>query len=259
VFTPLGGVALLFAGMATFIVTASVSNALGLFGLLGLALGELGLVTVPVVAAWRAGVPWASLGLRRAGPVYFAAAVLVGCALWYLNWQAVVALEIPGDRVKVLKQELAKPPLPFALLAMAALPAVCEEIMFRGVVLRAFAGAWPPWLAVGASSLLFSAYHISVPQALPTFTLGLALGALALRSGSVYPTMIAHLANNIFPVLVTRDELPDLSDWLMDNPLYATVGAATLVIGGLTLMLVPRRVDDVVGRGLSPTRGGGRR
>jgi sodium transport system permease protein len=244
-FTPVGGVVVLLAGWASFIVAVSAMGTVGAPALAGLALGEIVLLTVPVVAAWRAGVG-PSLGLRGAAAIYFASAVLVGCALWFLNWQAVVAIDVPKERVSVLAKTLETPPLVVALLAMAVLPAVCEEIMFRGVVLRAFAGAWPPWAAVAASAALFSAYHINLPQALPTFTLGLALGALALRSGSVYPTMIAHFVNNVFPVLVTRDEIPELSDWLTDNTVYATVGASTLVIVGVACMFFQPRGDDVV-------------
>ncbi|MBX3161608.1 MAG: CPBP family intramembrane metalloprotease [Deltaproteobacteria bacterium] len=251
VFTPLGGVALLFVGWATFIVTAVASERYGAHALVGLILGEVVLAAVPVVAALEGKISLRSFGLRRAPLVYLVSGLLVGSALWYVNWQVVVALDIPKDRVRVLAETVAEPPLPLAVLAMAVLPAICEELMFRGVVLRAFAGAWKAPVAVVASALLFSAYHISVPQALPTFTLGLALGALALRSGSLYPTMIAHLMNNLAAVLVTRDELPGVNDWISDHGLVALVGASAIVAVGLALLVPPPAVEPVVRRGPS--------
>jgi membrane protease YdiL (CAAX protease family) len=249
VFTPLGGVALLFAGFATLIVAAVATEQLGAAGLVGLAVGELGLVAVPLVAARYAGIAWPEVGLRASGRAYLASGFLIGSALWYLNWQLVVALDIPGNRVQVLAQAVVEPPLWLALLAMTVLPAVCEEVMFRGVVLRAFAGAWSPPIAVAVSAALFSAYHVSLPQTLPTFTLGLALGALALRAGSVYPTMIAHLMNNLFPVLITREEVPALNDWIADHAVIATIAATVLVTAGIGLIAAPPPLAPVVQRG----------
>jgi membrane protease YdiL (CAAX protease family) len=249
-FTPLGGVALLLAGMATLIVVAVATEGLGAPGLVGLSLGELGLVAVPVIATLHARFPLASLGLRRAIAARYAiSGALVGSALWYLNWQTVVAFDISDERVQVLAEAIARPPLPLALVALAVLPAICEEVLFRGVVLRAFAGAYAAPVAVIASAALFSAYHLSLPQALPTFTLGLALGALALRAGSVYPTMIAHFMNNLFPVLVTRPDLEQPRGWISDHPLIALIGSSALVITGVAVMLAPPPLEPVVATG----------
>src|SRR5437870_3950123 len=81
----------------------------------------------------------------------------------------------------------------FVLLAF--LPAICEETLFRGVMLRALlpAGRLPALLF---TSLAFGAFHFSLYKLLPTATLGLLLGLLAVRSGSIIPSMLAHALNN---------------------------------------------------------------
>src|SRR5262249_55548698 len=46
------------------------------------------------------------------------------------------------------------------------------------------------------SSCLFALYHFNVFQLMPAFVLGLVLGTLTIRSGSVFPAMLFHLLHN---------------------------------------------------------------
>jgi membrane protease YdiL (CAAX protease family) len=83
------------------------------------------------------------------------------------------------------------------LLALYSLvPAVCEEIAFRGIIfgrLRRVLGEREGWLVQAA---LFSVLHLS-PVIFPThFAMGLIFGWLRLRTGSLIPGMILHAAWN---------------------------------------------------------------
>lgn len=82
------------------------------------------------------------------------------------------------------------------LLVFVFLPAVCEELAFRGFILTGLRRRFPAWTAILISSFLFALYHMNVFQALPTFILGVVLGMLAVRSGSVFPGMLFHLLYN---------------------------------------------------------------
>src|SRR5208337_5179446 len=53
-----------------------------------------------------------------------------------------------------------------------------------------------PWMAILVSSLLFALYQLNVFQFIPHFILGLVLGFLAVKSGSVLPSMLFHLIHN---------------------------------------------------------------
>jgi membrane protease YdiL (CAAX protease family) len=81
-------------------------------------------------------------------------------------------------------------------LVLAVLPAVSEELAFRGLILTGLCRAFRPWAAVLLSSFLFSLYQMNVFQLLPHFLIGLALGLLVVRSGSVLPAMLFHLVYN---------------------------------------------------------------
>src|SRR5262249_15143909 len=82
------------------------------------------------------------------------------------------------------------------LLAYVFLPAVCEELAFRGFILSGLRRRFPAWTAILISSFLFALYHMNVFQAVPTFILGVVLGMLAVANGSVFPGMLFHLLYN---------------------------------------------------------------
>ena len=82
------------------------------------------------------------------------------------------------------------------LLAFAILPGICEELLFRGFLLaglRQRLKTLPLVLAVG---LLFGLYHVSSEKIVIASLLGALLTFVCLRSGSIFPAMIVHMANN---------------------------------------------------------------
>jgi sodium transport system permease protein len=81
-------------------------------------------------------------------------------------------------------------------LVIAFLPAVCEELAFRGFLLSGLRRRFRPWTAILLSSFMFALYHMNVFQFLPAFLLGVVLAILAIRTGSVFPGMLFHLIHN---------------------------------------------------------------
>ena len=89
------------------------------------------------------------------------------------------------------------------LLTVAVLPAVFEELMFRGLLLkglRAF-GTLGATLICGG---LFSLYHQNPAQTIYQFCCGAAYALMAIRAGSVLPTMLAHFLNNAFILVLSK-------------------------------------------------------
>ena len=72
-----------------------------------------------------------------------------------------------------------------------------EEAFFRGFVLPALAPRFGIWGALVGSSLLFSVSHGSIATALPIFVSGMLLAWLYLRTGSLWPCVAAHGAQNL--------------------------------------------------------------
>lgn len=226
--------------MASLIATAVVAIALGAPIEIAIGVGQLGLVAVPVIAMVGWGYPRTVLGIRGAEGRDHAAAILIGLSAWYLNMHLVELFSLPeGDTVQ-FAQLLEEPALPVALIAIGLLPAICEEIVFRGVLLRGLATRFRPYAAVVIAAVLFSLYHLKPFQMPSTFTLGLVFGALTLRSRSVIPAMIAHFLNNAIALVVSRGDVPGLSGLIAGHPVIAMTSAALLCTAGLVLIALPR-------------------
>lgn len=90
------------------------------------------------------------------------------------------------------------------LLAAGLLVPVFEELAFRGVLYSALNALGGSWLAVVATSLLFAISHAQYSLLLIslTFLVGLLFGLLRRATGSVWPGVFMHVANNSIAVLM---------------------------------------------------------
>lgn len=95
-------------------------------------------------------------------------------------------------------------PLWFVLLGFAVAPAVCEELAFRGFILSGFSRTGRVSLAIVMSSLAFGIMHMIPQQVFNASLLGLVLGLLAVRSGSLWPCILFHFTYNSLEVFRGR-------------------------------------------------------
>lgn len=101
-----------------------------------------------------------------------------------------------------IEREFPTGPLGFVLvvLSTAVFPALLEEFMLRGAllgVLRRFGDGF----AIIASSLVFAVMHASLIQFAFAFLVGIALGHVTVKSGSIWLAVIIHAANNFLSVI----------------------------------------------------------
>jgi sodium transport system permease protein len=172
-------------------------------------------------------------------------AVLIGCS----GGLAVAGLTMrllpaPESLVEGLREVLmlGKEPAPLWIvwLVLAFSPALCEETFFRGMTLSGLRRLGP-WAAIGVSALLFGLAHASIYRLLPTFVLGLVLGYVAWRSGSILCSMIIHALNNgLIATLAREDSIAAKFHWddMQYVPWKLTLGA--LAVMGIGLFLVSR-------------------
>ena len=90
--------------------------------------------------------------------------------------------------------------IPLALL-IGVTPAICEELLFRGYVQTRLNVSFGPAIGIVASSLLFAVFHIDPVHVVAVLPLGLFLGCVAWRSGSLLPAMLGHFVNNAVSVV----------------------------------------------------------
>jgi sodium transport system permease protein len=203
-------------------------------GLLGLQyLGMLGLTVVMARVARR---PLAGMiALRRPANASLAGAVLIGASAWAAvallsDWLVPVPKEVIEALRKALLPEDASRGLAANLLLIALTPAICEEVLFRGVILRGLATRMAPSAAIVITGLLFGIFHLDVHRLLPTALLGILLSWLAFQSGSLVPSMVAHFLNNA--ILVT------LSTSKLDERLGKVGGATGVAVFALAVVVL---------------------
>ncbi len=100
--------------------------------------------------------------------------------------------------------------LGFAVLffVLAVSPAVCEEILFRGAILSGLRQRLNPWVCMAVVGVLFGLFHLSLYRVVPTGMIGVMLTYMALRSGSIFPSMAAHCLFNTVAILAASERLP---------------------------------------------------
>ena len=91
---------------------------------------------------------------------------------------------------------IASLPLPLLLLAFAALPALCEELLFRGAFLGLLRRSFSPVARCVVVGLAFGLLHLSIYRLLPTGLFGILLCAAALRSRSIWVPVVIHGLHN---------------------------------------------------------------
>lgn len=126
------------------------------------------------------------------------------------------------------------------LLAAVILPAVCEELLFRGVLLAEYR-ALGEGNAVLISTICFSMLHFSV-QGFPVYLFtGLLLGCITVVCRSVLPAMLLHLLNNLLNVFASDRFLRII---LQKNGVFF-VGFCLVVLFGLSLFFLLYGVEHL--------------
>ncbi|MBO2524183.1 MAG: hypothetical protein CW341_00530 [Bacteroidetes bacterium] len=115
------------------------------------------------------------------------------------------------------------------ILDTAFITPIAEEIIFRGLILgMLFKLIHRPWIAILISALVFGAIHMTTSQFIFGGLYGLLLGWLFWRTGSIWPGVIIHVANNASAML-----LPDAWWDAIDNLALSWQVPVTIVCLGL--------------------------
>jgi|HubBroStandDraft_6_1064221.scaffolds.fasta_scaffold422047_2 membrane protease YdiL (CAAX protease family) len=232
---PRGAVAvsLALAAIGTILFLQIVLASAGAPVEVGLGVSFAAAIGVLVLATRRMPDAPGVLGVRRTPWRFIAAGVLVGGSSWYVRLRLVELLVIP-DHTQGLRAAAVDTNLVAALVTVALLPAIAEELIFRGVIARSLARR-SQLLAIGVSATLFAIYHVVPIQIVAVFPFGLALAFIAVRADSIVPTIVAHAINNVIGIAIARGDMPGLARVIDRSPPLALAGSSLLVVVGLAL------------------------
>lgn len=155
---------------------------------------------------FREGFRW-----KRPPLITVPAAMLLGVSLWPFVLEMVLWFKSWGffslkaenfQAIQKMIEQAQAVPLPVVLISFALIPALSEEFFFRGFLQSALLDRFEPKKAILVSSVLFGAFHLIAKDGLaierlpPSTLLGLVLGWICYRTGSIFPGMALHMMHN---------------------------------------------------------------
>ncbi len=138
----------------------------------------------------------------------------------------------------------------YNIFLIALVPAIGEELLFRGVFQRLFTEwfrniHWGIWI----SAILFSTIHFQFFGFLPRLFLGVIFGYLLELTSSMWVPIVAHFVNNLTGVVLAFFISPDTvinkvhQQFTLLELIYAVLGA---IVGSLCLWLIARKTNRVL-------------
>jgi sodium transport system permease protein len=175
------------------------------------AVTQLAVIATPalVMTVMLTRSPPKTLLLRNPGLGVSLAAVLLAVVLH----PAANLLQVLVNRVYPLNEQIAQgfnrlifepDNIWLLLFVIAVIPAICEELAFRGFILSGLRHMGHKWTAIVISSIFFGAAHALFQQSIVACLVGLILGFIAVQTGSILPCILFHVVHNSMAVVVQK-------------------------------------------------------
>jgi sodium transport system permease protein len=217
---------------------------------------QVGMILMPcvIMAVLLTRSPRRALRIHRVQISHVLAAVMIGFALhpsYKILGEAILDVyPIAPETVRFLEQfqqNMLKTPLWSMLILMAVLPAICEELAYRGFIFGGLLRQQGLLRAIVVSAVLFGFTHAILQQSISASVMGLLLGLIAWRTGGVICTIIVHLINNALTLTMAwcgenQTAVPDLLTWIFkadaDGWSYQPSWHFTSIVLSIALMLI---------------------
>lgn len=180
-----------------------------------------------------------AFGWRGTRPGYFLLAVVLWFGLlfglnfvnnWFVAFLELFGYTMPDTQLPSLEGS----GFLGVMIVVAVLPAICEETLFRGILLEGIkdVGTVAACLLGG---LLFSIFHQNPPQTIYQFCCGAAFTLLAIRAESILPTCLMHFLNNALIIFDAKFSFLERLSFPAEVAIYAVSGVC--LIGALIWMI----------------------
>lgn len=183
--------------------------------------------------AWKSNfIPLTIVGLI----LTFAVSYLIGNAISYLP-----GYESMMESYKAMFGDIDTTNL---ILTVGIIGPICEEIIFRGVVLEGLLKKYDPKKAILFSAIIFSIIHLQPLQVISTFFIGLILGWIYLKTQSLWVCIGIHIVNNLVAVLTMNDSIDAPVSYFDNNLLYVGSLALAGIIAYLAYLGLQRTFEQ---------------
>jgi membrane protease YdiL (CAAX protease family) len=198
-------------------LTEALTQPAAFIGLAGLSQITMG--AAALVAAWFSPVPLAHrLGFVRSiwsarETVIVLLGALVPLAIGVSSAYALARVISPDPSLEKLNENMTLAWFLVFIPFIALAPGFNEEMLFRGYMQRRLLARFNPWLGLMITSVVFGLFHVMPHAIAAAFPLGVWLGLMAWRSGSIWPGILCHaLVNGLWNVrgmAVKFDVIPE--------------------------------------------------
>lgn len=206
----------------------------------GVVAQQLIILGVPLAVIWYMKSDYKTLfSLKRPakGTVLAGICLYVGtfCLEMLLTGILVKLFPVSTENMNTSYEMLMGQPTILIVLVMALMPAVGEEIFFRGFLFGGLRYKYGVKWAVILSAVIFGAFHMSLVKLIPTAMLGACFAYIVYRSGSIYIGMTLHFINNAFLMLQMKepDTFGKILPVLMKEEFAITDIVGFLVVGAI--------------------------
>ncbi|MEQ1825612.1 MAG: ABC transporter permease subunit/CPBP intramembrane protease [Pirellula sp.] len=165
-----------------------------------------------------------AMRLHRPRPLEMLATAMLAVSLHptYAAFAAAVGNEYKlGEQTTALLMQfdsiISSTPLWAVLLVLAVFPAVCEELVFRGFLFAGLSRNGGHIRAILATAVLFGMSHGVLQQTITASVMGVLIGWLAYRTGSVACTIVFHTVHNSISMILASHSSrgSNVSSWLV--------------------------------------------
>ena len=200
-------------------------------------------------------------GYKKISPLAIVFAIIIGVLVYFFNIFIAsifdtVLKSVGYVFVKTAEGDASTTMLFVNLLTVAILPAICEETLHRGLLLKG-GSAMGMGKALVVSALLFGLLHCNIEQFFYATILGLFMGYLSVICDSIYPAMIVHFVNNALGVLYSFTPFSKFMDmsfnFMLGNGILGYLFTIILLglLGWLLFVLVKRLFLETTGKNLA--------
>lgn len=210
------------------------------WGFGGVVVQQVLILVYPLVYAWYMKADAKKLfSLEKIKPLKIAGSLLLGVAA-FLAATILGALLTPvfpesAQGLTQLDEMLLEQPTAVLVLVIAVLPAIGEELLFRGFIMGTLKNKCKPVVTVVVTTLIFAAYHMSLIKLFTISIVGLSLTLAAYKTGSIVASMCVHFMNNLLSVVVTK--YPEQVEKIAPVLFKETLEAADMLILAVVIVV----------------------
>lgn len=211
----------------------SVRSALG-----GTVVNQMLILAVPLFVVWYMKSDVKKLFLLKAPKIK---SILGGLLLYIGSYCLMLIVSVAmtilfPESAQTVSQsfaELFKQPFILCVLVIAIMPAIGEEIFFRGFLYGSLRNRYSAVWGIILSSLVFGAYHMSLVKLLPTAILGACCAYIAYRSDSIFIGMFLHFLNNMISLVAVEypEQMEKILPVLMKSQITTVEILGMLAVG----------------------------